>query len=463
MPQLWERLFGRRALGSGSGGTSPLRGSRDAESERSTAADLVPLWRDPPFVLFYVGNLVSFAGMQITRIALPILIYQLTGSALQTALLVTVQAVPNFAFGLVAGAVADRVDRRVLMIGCNAANGVILASIPLLDALDALTIERLYLAAFLSASAYVFSEAADFGALPAIVGRARLVPATSLVHATWTITGIVALPVGGVLAATLGAGPTLWINAGSYLFIAGVLPLVRRPFNLGAAASDARGRIRRTISDIAEGLRFVRRHEVLWPLTVLGVGSSMATGAAVGLLVVYGVRHLGLAADDSRLGLLYAAGAVGALGAAIALPRLVDRISRSRILVGGLVANTALLAALALAPTLPVGIGLLLLWEGVITLTALNAISLRQQVTPDGLQSRVNTTGRLIAAAGQSSGAALGGLLADALSIQTTYLIMAAAVGLTAVLVAVSPLRYLDAAAMQRYMTLADTSSGRRR
>lgn len=458
MLQSWKRIFRRRATGSGADGVPLLSDSQDDKSDRATASDLVPLWHDPPFMLFYIANLVSFTGMQIARIALPILIYQLTGSALQTALLVTVQAVPNFAFGLVAGAVADRLDRRVLMMGCNAANGVILASIPLLDALGVLTIEQLYLAAFLSASAYVFSEAADFGALPAIAGRARLVSATSLIHATWTVTGIVALPIGGVLAATLGAGPTLWINAGSYLFLAGVLPLVRRPFNIGTAASDTRGRIRRTISDIAEGLRFLRRHEVLWPLTTLGVGSSMATGAAIGLIIVYGVRHLGLAENDSRLGLLYAAGAVGALSAAIALPRLVDRVARSRILIGGLIANTALLAALALAPNLPVGIGLLLLWEGVITLTALNAISLRQQVTPDGLQSRVNTTGRLIAAVGQSSGAALGGLLADTLSIQSTYLIMATAVGLTAVLVAASPLRRLDPAAMRRHMALADAS-----
>ena len=415
------------------------------------------LWSDASFVIFFVGNVVSFAGMQVTRVVLPILIYQLTGSAMQTALLITVQAVPNYVFGLFAGAVADRVDRRLLMASFNVMNSLALASVPVLHALGALTIERLYLAAFLSAVTYVFSEAAEFGALPVLVGRGRVVAATSLLHASWTITGIVGLPLGGLLAATLGPGPTLWIDVGSYLFIAGSLLFIRRSFNTERSGSTSgHARLRRTLSDIRDGLGFIRRHEVLWPLTVLTIGSSVTTGAATGLLVVYGVRQLGLAADDARIGLLYAAGAAGALCAAVILPQLVKRVGPGHIIVVGFALRALLLGSLAVAPTLLIGVLLLLLWEGVTTATSLNVISLRQQVTPDGLQSRVNTTGRMIVAAGQSGGAALGGLLADQFSIQAAYLLMALVVGLTALLAGLSPVRRLDTAAIQRHLTEAD-------
>lgn len=412
-------------------------------------------------MLYFAGSVAAFTGMQIGRVVLPILIFQLTGSAFQTALLVTVQMAPSFVFGLFAGAVADRANRRLIMVTFYSLNGLILASIPVMLSLGVLTIERLYAAAFLSASAYVWSEAADFGARPAIVGRRRLVEASSLMHAAWTVTGVVALPIGGVLAAALGAGPALWINAGTYLVIAATLPFVRRPFNTARERfGEQRSGISQTLHDIGDGMRFIRRHSVQWPITLLGSVSAVVIGAGIGLVVVYGVRHLGLAEDDARIGLLYAAGAIGALGAATVLPRLVKRIGPGTIALGAQIANAGLLAALAFAPSLAIGVELLLLWEFAIMLGILNVIALRQQITPDHLQSRVNTTVRMVAAAGLSLGAAIGGFLADQISIRATYLIMSIAVALIASVIARSAIGRIDRATVQRYITAVENQAG---
>jgi hypothetical protein len=112
----------------------------------------------------------------------------------------------------------------------------------------------------------------------------------------------------------------------------------------------------------------------------------------------------------------------------------------------GLIANLALLIGLALAPSLGFGLALVLLWDATHTLIIINGIALRQQVTPDQLQSRVNTTARMIAWGGTPFGAALGGLIAEVADIRTAYLVMAIGVAASAGIGWFSPLRERSAA-----------------
>ena len=164
-----------------------------------------PIWRERSFLLFWLARNVSLAGSVITGVVLPILIFQQTGSALQTSLLATFNVLPYLTFGLFAGAVADRVDRKRLMVLCDGVNALLLVSIPLAAALDALTVPHIYAVALLSASAFVWFDAANFGALPALVGREHVLEANSLIWSSGTVIEIIAPSLAGVLAATLGA------------------------------------------------------------------------------------------------------------------------------------------------------------------------------------------------------------------------------------------------------------------
>lgn len=85
---------------------------------------------DRAFVLFWLAHVVSIAGTVLTTVVLPILVFQLTGSALQTSLIAAFNVVPYLAFGLFAGALADRANRRRVMVTCDLFNVVLLGSIP---------------------------------------------------------------------------------------------------------------------------------------------------------------------------------------------------------------------------------------------------------------------------------------------------------------------------------------------
>jgi len=400
------------------------------------------LWRDHSFVLFWCGRIVSGAGTMITGVVLPILVFRLTGSAAQTALLTGLRAIPYLLLGLLAGAVADRVDRRRVMVLCDGLNAALLGSIPLAAAVHALTLAQIYLVALLSAAAFVLFDAASFGALPALVGRERIVAANSAIWSTSTVVELAAPAVGGILATTIGPAPAISLDAFSYAASALTLLLIPRALTGTRTATAMAGSlVRRTLADIREGLRFVWGQPLIRTMTILGVGVSTTSGAVYGLLVVYGVRALGLNTHDARLGLLFTASALGALLATLLLPRLNRRYAPGPITLAGLILDLLCLLGLALAPTFATGLVALFLWEACTTLVVINGITLRQVVTPERLQSRVNATARMIAWGGTPVGAIIGGVLAQTTTVRIALLVMAAGITLSATTGWFSPLR----------------------
>lgn len=383
------------------------------------------LWRDRSFVLFWLARNVSILGSTITTVVLPILVFRLTGSALQTSLLATFEVVPYFFFGLFAGAIADRVNRRRLMVICDLISTALLGSIPLVAMFGTLTLTQIYAVALLSATVFVWFDAANFGALPMLVGRERIIEANSLLWSTHTLIWVIGPAIGGILAATIDPALAIGLDSLSYILSAVALVLIPRALSATyPAEASAKELVRRTLSDIREGLQFLWQQRLVRDLTFLGFGNSFTGGAVLGLLVVYAVQGLGLAKKDPNIGLLFAAGAIGALVASLLVPRLNKSYSTGRIALTGLFLNPVMLLGMVLAPSFGVGIIFYTLWTMCYTLFIVTTISLRQIVTPDRLQSRVNASARLVAWGGQPFGAAVGGLVAEATTVRIAYIVV---------------------------------------
>jgi MFS family permease len=367
------------------------------------------------------------------------LLYQRTGSAGLTALLTAVEAVPYLCFGLFAGALADRWSRRRIMTVASWLDAALLATIPLAAALGMLTTAHLLVVGLMAAVSAVFFDAAAFGALAAVAGRDRLPQATSTSMSVYTIIGLAVPVAGGAVATVIGPAQAIALDALSFAVAATLLagtPIAERP---GDASEKPRVR-----AQIAEGLRFILGHPQIRALTLLGIGNSLTGGAVLGLLVATVVRHLGLADDDPRIGWFYAATAIGALAATMALPRLSRRFPVGWITLGGLCANFVLLLAWAFADTVSYALVALGLWQACNTLVVVNGILARQQATPDELQGRVNTTARMIAWGGQPLGATLAGGLAELYSVRAALIAMGCGVAVSFILGLAGPLRSPD-------------------
>jgi MFS family permease len=215
--------------------------------------------------VFWTARTLSWTGTGISGVVLPVLIYDRTGSPALTTLLAAAEAVPYLALGLVAGAVADRFGRRGLMVGCDLGCAALMGSIPLAWALGELSTGLVLLTALGAATAFVFFDAASFGAVPALAGRERVVGAVSGLSAASAVTAMIAPAVAGGLLAVLAPAPAVIADAASYLVSAALLASIRRPFGRPAAA----GRPRLTWTEMLEGARFVWRQPLLRAMTLL--------------------------------------------------------------------------------------------------------------------------------------------------------------------------------------------------
>ncbi len=406
------------------------------------------LWRDRSFLLYWLGRIISLFGTQITVVVMPILVFQRTNSALFTSLLGVLEVIPYLALGLLVGALADRLDRKRLMISSDLINAALIGSIPLAAAFDILTLPQIYAVALLSAVAFVWFDVANFGSLPALVGRARIVEANSLIGSSSIAVDMVGAALAGVLVATIGAALALAGDALSYLLSAACLLLLRRSFNNARSADPTAAvsggpatAIRNILADIHEGLQFLWQHRLVRALTLLGFGVSVTSGAISGLIVVYAVRALGLANNDARIGLLFAAGSVGAIVASALLPRLNRLLPPGWISLGGMMVMLLFSVVLALVPGFSAALVIYALWIAFTTLVQINGTVLRQRVIPEHLLSRTNAAARMVAWGGSPVGALIGGVLAEVISIRETYLVVTIGVAISALLGWFSPLR----------------------
>ncbi len=396
---------------------------------------------DPDFRRYWWSRVLSTGGTAVTLIALPVLIYRMTGSTFLTALVSALEAAPYVVFGLFAGALSDRWDRRAMMVAADLGDAVLLGSVPVASWLGVLTVPHVLLVAFAGPAVAVFFDGANFGALPVLVGRARIAEANAAVWAASTAVELMAPAAVGISLAVMMPASLLLVDALSFaasaLFVRGISRLLQDP-------ERRTGRLTRSVvvGDIGEGLRFLWGHPGVRTMTIVGGLQSMAGGGFVALMVVWCDRVLDIGTSGWRFGLVFSVWSVGAIFSSIALPRLLRRTSAARITLDALPVSAALGIVTPFASSWAVGAAALFLWSTAYTLVVVNGISYRQEVTPEHLLGRVNTAGRMLAwGLGWTSGAFLGGAIGNVVGVRPAMAAMAA-LGVVACVVAwTSPLR----------------------
>jgi MFS family permease len=383
------------------------------------------LWRNPAFAVFLSARTISYAGTGITTIVLPVLVYRLTGSPAWVASVNAIEAVPYIALGLLAGALADRLNRKKIMVTCDATAALLLAAVPAAAAFHLLVLAQVFIVALGIATIFVWFDAANFGALPALVDRTQLPVASSLIGSSGTVAFLIGPTLGAALLTVMRPPYALGFDAVSYVISAVLLMSIRRPFRRSPHKPGRRERIR---TDIAEGLRFLWHQPVIRTMTFSVFCACLSWGGAFGLLVVYANRALHMAQVDLRLGLLYSVGELGSLISIAAVPMLIKHLPIGRMAAVFLAANAVALALLSAAPSYGWALVAFFFYEFVYVMVTVTGITVRQMLTPDHLQSRVNTAGRMIAWGGTPVGALLGGLFAEFLPIRLTFGLLAISV-----------------------------------
>jgi MFS family permease len=271
---------------------------------------LPPALRHRDFGFFWLGFLGSGIGSQFTTVAMAWQIYQITNSPLQLGLLGLARAIPQMAVTVLGGVLADRRDRRQIMMVCQVAQFCVSSSLVVLTVSGQVTPVTLYLASILLALCTAIESPARQAIIPNLVPTEDLTSALALNATQRNIGSIVGPALAGIVLAAIGPQVCYGVDALSWLVMLAALFAIRTralPLQVGRSS---------TLAAIGEGLAFVWAHPVILSCMVLDFGATFF-GSARALYPIYARDILRVGA--SGLGLLYTAEAAGSMTAAIVM------------------------------------------------------------------------------------------------------------------------------------------------
>ena len=354
------------------------------------------------FWKYWTGQTISNLGSSVTLFALPLLVYKLSGSALDLGIASAATFLPYLLFGLILGAWTDRVNRKRMMIGTDIGRALIVVSIPLLFALGLLTVWWIYIVAFIHATLTICFEAGEFAAIPSLVNQDDLVTANGRIQASYSGASIIGPLLAGVLVTLVPLSALLLFDALSFLASSFSLALISISFNKGEKRAPTSIR-----SDVAEGLRYVFGNPVLRNISIMMALVNFVGSTAYAQLIFF--AKVRLQATDFQASLLYSAGSLGVVLLALAAGPLRKHWSFSTVALGALMLEGILTVVFSLMRMYWAAIVLWTLIGGLGILFNINTSSLRQTIVPNHMLGRVLSIASVLAWSAIPLGSLLGG------------------------------------------------------
>lgn len=372
------------------------------------SAEARSVFSNRSFSLFYVGQTFSYAGDGLRIIALPLLVYHLTGSALSIGVTYALEMGPFALFGLVGGSLADRLDRRRLMIACDFIRFATMALFAFGYARGLLTLPLLYTGiAVISTSAAIFLGA-QASTIPYLLGKARATQAVAALLSAEQATQMVLPPVGGALFALMGPLPALVINATTYMFSQISLAAVD---TFGPDAPLGVPSIRELLADVATGFRFLWRDRSMAVISFVLLSVNFFGFLGIAVMVPFLKRDLN--ATDAAVGYTLGCGAVGAVVGSYLGGRAPRTWPFGRMLIVAFLVDGVTFVPITFAHTLWVAVPFLALANAAALFEVTQIVGWRMRVTPEELVGRVFGAARLVVLAGTVPGAVIGGYIGD--------------------------------------------------
>jgi len=389
------------------------------------------------FKLYFGGQLISQLGSAFTMFALPLLVYKTTGSATGLAITTVANFTPYLLFGLVLGAIVDRVDRRRLMRLTDWTRAGVIAVLPILALLGTLHPWQIYIVAFVQSTLGILFDCGEFAAIPSLVSRDSLVVANGRIQATNYAGRTLGPALAGVMVLIMSPADLLFVDAASFAVSALTLSIIRTSFNTEPRSKPPK----KLREDVMVGLRYVWNNPLLRTISAMMALINFVAITESTQLVLFG--HRVLHASNAEIAWLYAAGACGVVLVSGTAGTIRRHITFAPCVLGGLMISGLTAAAMAAIGSYPAA---LILWaasSGFGLLLNINTTALRQAIVPSELYGRVVSIAGVLAWSGIPLGA-LAGSAAISLtgSVATVYIAVGAICVAIACGFAFSPIRH---------------------
>jgi MFS family permease len=375
---------------------------------RLAVVDVTPLRRVHGYRWLFAGMFFAQGGRQMTVVAVPVQIYQLTESTLAVGLLGVAQLVPLLVVSVVGGALADAVDRRKLLIISQLTLATTAAGLLWNSLAEQPLVWPLFVLVAINAGVSAIDNPARHALLPGLVGR-ELLPASLALNQTLTNTAAAVLPaVAGLLIASVGLPATYGTEMVMFIISATLMRRVPDVATIGGGRGFG-------FASIAEGFRYLRDQRVI-QATLLIDFNAMVFGMPTALFPAIGTQVFD--GDAFTVGLLYAAPGAGALLAALTSGWVSTVVRQGRATIVAVIAWGLAIAVFGLTDSLPVALVMLGFAGAADVVSAIFRSSIVQLTAPDELRGRMGGMHTAVVASGPRLGDLEAGLVAELTSIR---------------------------------------------
>lgn len=409
-----------------------------AAIEQGETATEDSLFRNRDFLTLWGGQSLSVFGSQISQFALPWLVLDFSRSAVSVGALSAISFIPYLIFALPAGEIADRWNRRSIMLVCDAARCVLVFSIPLAYFLGFLTLVQLFVVAALMRLFTIFFDVGYTACLPNLVPKRQLTDANGKIEMTRSAAELSGQPLAGVLVAIFTAAGTMVIDTISYIVSVVSLFAIKRPFSALATRQEDGTFWER----IGEGLRYVWNNPLIRALSAATAFGNLATSTASGVFVYRARIELGF--NATATGIFLASLAIGQFFASLIVGRLAKKVPTGRQILVAAMVQPFFIAAFAFTGNLTAMTIVGICWGVAVTLLNVPFITLRQATIPDHLLGRASAAIRMVAWSSIPIGGFLGGLIASRYSTHATFIVAAAILSLAVIYIILSPIPHAE-------------------
>lgn len=321
---------------------SPEEPATGAPGSRRTPSTFASLGHRN-FRLLWFGTLVSNSGDWMDQVAFNWLVYTMSNSAIYLALANAARFVPILLFTLVGGVIADRVERRKLLLITQSAAMAMAFILAVLVSFDLARIWMVLLIAAGRGTMNSFNQPARQSLIPDLVPPQDLRNAVALNSATLNMTRVIGPTIGGLLIASVGTAGAFYVNGASFIAVLIALAMMRFPPRTRRPQRDM-------LSELVGGFTYLRSHRQLRALVVLALVPILLGQPYVTMLPVFArdVLHVG----GGGLGLLQSTSAIGAVAGSLTIASLSDRAPLGKIMLVGLAGFGAALTLFAVSSTL---------------------------------------------------------------------------------------------------------------
>lgn len=385
----------------------------------------------------WASETIGAFGRQVTGLALPtVAILLLKAGPFEMGVLNGLQVLAFPILGLVVGVWADRWRRRPIMVAANVGRMVALGSIPVTFIFGVLHLYQLYIVAAVVGIFTVFFDVAYQSYLPALIDRTDLVEGNSKLETSQSAAQVVGPAIAGYLIQIIGAAEAIVADAMAFLTSAFFIFSIRKQ----EPKPRPSGEDPDFIAELKEGAQIVLKSPILRRIAACTATANLGSSMFSAVFLIYVYQRLQL--SPGTVGVIFGIGSIGVLLGAIAAARVASSIGLGlAIVISSFVGGIGLLAIplASYGPAVPILIGIQILTGFSIPVYNINQVSLRQAITPDRIQGRMNATMRTIVWGTIPLGSLIGGILGTQFGIMLTLIIGGVVASLSTVWVAFGP------------------------